>query len=274
MMTFQRFALYVLVSLQANLCHADTLNTSPQEASTPPLKIGMHNMGEPLAYIDQGVVSGIFPELVQSIGELSGVNIEIQLLPYQRIFTQATWQQQDLGLTFQPNRKSVSEIPLKLACFDKPLFRSRLKIYGIKKSVKDKPIMASLVPAQLNKSKHLLAEIGGTSLQVIERNSVEALFKSLLSSRVDYIASSELATYYWRQKLQAPPIHAFARLADVEGILCHPKKKNTKESISQLASYINSIDDQSFSEMVEPILKAYDFPDSFLSPFLPLANNN
>jgi ABC-type amino acid transport substrate-binding protein len=247
-------------------------NDSPPASAQMTLNIGMLNMGEPLAYQHEGQAKGIYVDLIRTVAGAGNFEIDIQLLPYQRIFTPETWQKQDLGLVFQAPTTVDAEPLNRLSCFNKPLLNTQLKVYGLRKADKDHPRLATLIPAALNKRTDLLETVGGKSLNIIERVSVEALFKSLLSERVDYIATTDIANHYWSHILQAPPIIPFAVLAKVEGLLCHPQQRTARTTVKQFKYYVENISDDEFASLIYPLLEAYKLPKHYITYFSPNAS--
>jgi hypothetical protein len=245
--------------------HSSSASTSDKIT----LSIGMLDMGEPLAYSDSGNASGIYVDLIRAIADASGYDAHIKLLPYQRIFTPAIWQQQDLALSFRAGKSDYTGPLSRLTCFDEALFRSRLNIYGLSKSERKNPTLATIIPVELSKHENIVGIIGGKSLNIIRRINVEAMFKSLLSKRVDYIATAEISNYYWSQKFQIPPLTAFANLTDVESFFCYPQERNNKTSVAQFKHFMESMTDEELSILVYPLLDSYRLPRHFISYFSP-----
>ncbi|GAB3109522.1 hypothetical protein GCM10027217_36210 [Pseudomaricurvus hydrocarbonicus] len=226
-------------------------------------------MGEPLAFNKESKVVGLLPDLILALGAAAGLEVKVHLLPYQRIFTNQQWIHQDLGLTFYTGQQNKAIESRHLTCFQRPLIRIPLYIYGTKPSTRTTPTLATLIPTPLLKEYFKLPSIEGKKLNVKRSPSAEAAFKSLISDRVDYVAASDIVSEYWAAQLPFKPLMVFSKVGVAFGTLCYPKDKYTSGDVRKLDDALLAIPKVDLDVIVAPILARYNLPSTIRSSLLP-----
>lgn len=196
MIKHRRYITKAIVFLGSMIAIGSSLVTSSDEQL---LSIGIHNVGAPLAYMNNHQPSGLFPDIVTSIIKQTDALPHLQLLPYKRILEHTHNDKLDLFLLYQQNNAILSTKIINYNCLPRSLVTLDLYLYGTTQaSVKNNPTVASHTALSHHKD-HII--IDGKRYKNINLNTTESLFKSLASQRVDYVVASSLLNDFWQTKL-------------------------------------------------------------------------
>lgn len=236
-----------------------SLLCKPCFGEAEPLKVGIHYAGEPLVYYDdKKIIRGIIPELLNAISEASNIAMQFTIMPYQRIFTAGTQQTQDLGLVYRINDMPVGASSVELECFDRPFIRSQLKIFSTGPATRDEPILATYTSIANERLRY--PEINGKKVRVIGLTNAQAMFKSLVTGRVDYIVGTQLQGDYWQNKINISNLQSAANIGQATGYLCYPSDKRQLHALKSLSAFMDNVRHQGLLADIYGTLQRYQLP--------------
>lgn len=200
------YKLFILLFLLVCYSLPDQVVAQPSKDEKSLIRIALHHSGEPFNYRlkDTSSVGGLIPDILSLVSAKTDQPIELIEVPLERTIYQLIDHAVDFGALWDVVLVDLASDSL-LECLPLPLFTTSLYLYASpdRETPIDRIKIGLYRYAVLKQEKEELPGLASDSrsYEVIHLSTPEALFKSLVSERVNLVISTPLSAKYWGDKL-------------------------------------------------------------------------
>ncbi len=226
-------AVYCLLLTACGLISINSVSAQTKTELPKQLSIGILQSGMPLSgQNEKHETTGIYVEFLDTFTQQLGIQANYVSMPLQRVQSSLLGNQSDLAIWITTKKKSIVKSAL-VDCFSPGLIALPASIYTHGRAISEPARVGLLVSFDKSMLDKMFADIGVFNYSQHQLKTINALFKSLASNRIDYVLSTDIGAEYWQAHLHTT-FKAVQELNTAEAFLCYRHDRFNNEALAQL----------------------------------------